>query len=242
MPTIKEKMEKMSTDMQAMEQSIEFVEKNSKEAKTAASGAIKEMEQLKSQVNKLEEELKKEKEMRINLEYEQKRVNLLCSGLPEDIKTAKNMAERNKLIEVALKQKLDIDIVSIARSTVIQTQSSEKKGTCVIMQFSNLSDRERVWANRRNLKGTKMILREDLPHEMSIKVNTLLPIMVEARRQKMKAHIVRDRLYISDKSYTCDNLHTLPPGLQPSNTATKLEENHLFFLSKNTPLSNFHTR
>ena len=72
MPTLRENMDKMNSDLQAMEHSVDFIEKNSKEAKAAATGAIKEVESLKMQVNQLEEELKKEKEKRIALEYEQR--------------------------------------------------------------------------------------------------------------------------------------------------------------------------
>ena len=242
MPKLKEKVEKMDTDIKAMENSIEFVEKSCKEAKTASACTIKEVELLKGQVLILEEQLKKEREMRINLEYEQKKSNLICSGLPEDMKTKKNPMERIMMVEDVLKPKLDLNDLGIIKCSTINSHATSKGGSTALVQFRSIEEREKVWANRRKLKGTNLILREDLPQEMANRAKKLAPIMAEARRQKVKAHLVKDKLYINDKMYTCDTLKDLPPSLLPSTTATKIEDNHMFFFSHHTPLSNFHSK
>ncbi len=49
-----------------------------------------------------------------------------------------------------------------------------------------------------------------------------------------------DRLTIDGKMYTVNNLNQLPSNLHPRQLATKEIDNHLFFFSEASPLSNYH--
>ena len=49
-----------------------------------------------------------------------------------------------------------------------------------------------------------------------------------------------DKLTISDRTYTVDNLDLLPPELDPKSIASKVTEEFYFFYSQASPLSNFY--
>ncbi len=55
-----------------------------------------------------------------------------------------------------------------------------------------------------------------------------------------KVRLVGDKLTIDSKTYTVNNLNDLPPNLSPDSLASKTIDNHTFFFSGATLLSNFH--
>ena len=66
--------------------------------------------------------------------------------------------------------------------------------------------------------------------------------MTEARKQGMKAHMQRDKLYINGNVYTSDTIDRLPVSLHPKNLDMKIEKDCVMFWGKYAPLSNFFYR
>jgi ribA/ribD-fused uncharacterized protein len=89
------------------------------------------------------------------------------------------------------------------------------------------------------LKNTKIILKEDFPQEILQKRNQLLPIMYQAKKLKMKAHLKEDTLIINNESYTVESLHNLPEALNPIHFSSRQSNDIIAFFSASNPLSNF---
>ena len=67
----------------------------------------------------------------------------------------------------------------------------------VFVKFLRNRDRNQVWASRKKLKNTSLIIKEDLPNEVEENVRTLLPVLKEAKAKNIKASLVRDNLYLN---------------------------------------------
>ncbi len=65
--------------------------------------------------------------------------------------------------------------------------------------------------------------------------------MAKARQDKQDAFIIVDRLILDGKTYTVDNIHTVPAALNPNSIATpQIGDNIKAFFGGQSPLSNFH--
>ena len=85
----------------------------------------------------------------------------------------------------------------------------------------------------------KVFIREHFSREIEANIKILLAIRRAALDKKLKVTLNADRLVINSQRYTVETLHLLPDNLKPENIAVKVQEDHLFFFSKQTPLSNF---
>ena len=77
-----------------------------------------------------------------------------------------------------------------------------------IARFTCREDRELVWRQRFNLKGSRYSLAEDLPPAVrKIRKTILVPAMKEARKTAgTRATITGDRLIVNGKRYTFDKI------------------------------------
>ena len=75
---INKDVEIIKEDSVSLKESVNFIEESSKEAKAMIKGHVKEVEHLREKVNHLEKELTKEKESRLSLETEQRKINPTC--------------------------------------------------------------------------------------------------------------------------------------------------------------------
>ena len=139
-------------------------------------------------------------------------------------------------------QDMEIDIKRIFIDNIHRLPAGGKGPRPVIVKFVAKLDRNFVWEKRSQLagKGSPIIIREHYNTTTEKNIRTLLPVRREAINQKKKVRLVEDRLTIDSKVYTVNNLHLLPPELDPKRLATKEIDNCLFFFSDASPLSNFH--
>jgi hypothetical protein len=97
--------------------------------------------------------------------------------------------------------------------------------------------RDRVWAAKGKLKGTKMFMSEDFCKE-TLKVHQkLLPAMNAARASKSRAHIKGESLIVDGKRYSYNKLDQLPKSI---NLGTKSNDDIVGFFGKSSEFSNFH--
>ena len=93
LPNIKEELTNLKEDITAVQVSVKK--------------ADKEISTLKAKIQTLESDLKKEKDIRLPLECDQRRLNLVCSDLPADLYQQTGPQQKNRITEL-LEEKLEI--------------------------------------------------------------------------------------------------------------------------------------
>ncbi|CAC5423871.1 unnamed protein product [Mytilus coruscus] len=71
----------------------------------------------------------------------------------------------------------------------------------ILAKFISTKDKEIVLKNGFKLKGTNFGVQEQFPKEIEQKRKTLYPVAKQARREKRKVLLVRDKLYIDGKLF-----------------------------------------
>ena len=104
--------------------------------------------------------------------------------------------------------------VSETRSNSVESTSGVIRE--VVARFMYPPDRERVWESKSNLKGTNIIVKEDLPEKFEQERKVLTPIYNHPRFIGQKAKLVKDSAIIEGRSsqkscsleiYVKENLH-----------------------------------
>ena len=113
----------------------------------------------------------------------------------------------------------------------------------IIAKFIHYKDRDAAWEtlNKNPQKG--VFVWEDFPAEIEKAQKILLPIFHKAKQNKAyKAKLKIDKLSINGSLYTVDDVHKLPPLLQPENIFTPRTDTQVCFFTHNSPpqLSNMH--
>ena len=136
---------------------------------------------------------------------------------------------------------MDINLSNLYIDNLHHLPSYQNGPKPLIVKFTSFLDRQLVWSNRHKLANNnlKVFIREHFSTEVEANIRTLLPIRRAAILQKQKVKLNADKLYINNQLYTTKTLHRLPNGLRPENLAVKEIDNHLFFFSSHTFLSNF---
>ena len=163
-----------------------------------------------------------------------KRSNLIFRGVPE----SDHEDCEGKLRQI-LVTKLQLNDAENFRFERCHRMNVRFKPRPIICRFNYFPDRNAVWQAKKLLKGTKIVIDEDFAPEVVERRKSLLPIMKRARELKHRAFIVVDRLHIDDRVYNVNNLHMLPPELDPAKLSTKTIGDITAFCSKASPLSNF---
>lgn len=210
-----------------------------KEARESSDALHDRMSSLEDQNQSLRHQVQ-ELSSRINsLENYSRRSNLVFDGI-EETENESPAALLGKVHNV-LKSMNVSNSSAIRFERVHRLRSTKSQGPRpVIIRFTYYTDRAKVWANRRNLHGKTIYLREDFCLDTTKYRQSLLPVIKAARNKKMKATLVGDLLIIDGEMYTRDNLHKLPDDLQPQYLATKSNATALAFFSRHSPFSNFY--
>jgi ribA/ribD-fused uncharacterized protein len=95
--------------------------------------------------------------------------------------------------------------------------------------------RQRVWINRRKLKGTGIFLNESFAAEVREVRSKLWPYVKSARKVGKKATLMVDTLRIDGKKYKIDEIASIPEIYKPSHTKTIGD---VLYFTKHSPLSN----
>ena len=115
----------------------------------------------------------------------------------------------------------------------------------IIAKFVFYKQRELIWANKKNLKGSDVIVKEDFPAEIKQRRAQLLPVFQEMLRlraasgptdRKPTASLVGDKLYVKRTMYTIDTLSQLPDHLKRENIATKQYDRAVWFQPLHLPI------
>ena len=118
--------------------------------------------------------------------------------------------------------------------------SIQSKPRPLIFCLSHRPDRERIWAARRNLKGTPYSLAEDLPEPYLKARHMLMPVMAAARTSNLKASFVADKIRVDGRLYGVQDMKRLPTHLSPEIGCTKESDDVISFFGRHSPFSNFY--
>ena len=157
--------------------------------------------------------------MRMNIEQAQKRTNLIMLGITEGgdergqglLETVTNVIEKDLGIE-------EYEVDQCYRLGRKVEATNRRNSRPVFIKFTRWKDKEVVWAQRRKLKNTGIIIKEDLPADVEENVRTLLPMLKEARSKNIKASLVRDNLILNCEKFTVKSLLNLISTLKNSPT------------------------
>ena len=190
----------------------------------------KQLESVRSENNSLKKKL-------IDAETYSKKNNLKFFGIPE-MTDEKPHQLMEKLAKVLFAMELNLSAFYI--DNIHRLPASGKGPRPVIVKFVSYMDRMLVWNNRYLLTNSdlKVSIREHFSKEMEANIRILLPIRRAAIQQKLKVRLNSDKLYINNQLFTTETLHLLPTSLKPENIAVREIEDHIFFFSGHTPLSN----
>lgn len=225
------------SDVSGVKDSLEFISKECSEAKTLSGKNETRIEKLEETCQELDKENKKLWKRVISNEVRDRRNNLKFYGVApvedEDLR---------KWFVGVLKDPLkftDAEIEKIELERIHRMGPGQKT---IIMKFLRFTDREEVWSRRKKLGGSGMVVAEDFPEEIEKRRTPLYPVLRAALKQKkkFKPKLKIDRLIISGKTYTVDNIEELPQELKPENICIEKEDNYSFFFGKECPLSNFY--
>ena len=114
-----------------------------------------------------------------------------------------------------------------------------------IVRFQSLNDRDRVWKAKKNLSGSRYFLSEDLPSAIKKQHDELFIVSKKARSLTKydKVYLQANKLTIDGKTYTGDNIQSLPDDINPCYLSQRTSDNVVCFggrLSRYNPLSNFY--
>jgi ribA/ribD-fused uncharacterized protein len=180
------------------------------------------------------------KERNIKLEAYVRRDNLLFGGLAES-----DNEDCEEIIRSHINSELGLQCDHMKFVRVHRLgRKLPGKARPIIVRFHFFGDRKEVWSKRSELQGSDFWLAEDFPNEIQDRRRILKPILKHAVKLQGSTngiYLIADRLVIANKTYTVNNLHSLPPELSPARISTReIGDKFTVFFNENSPLSNFH--
>ena len=205
-----------------------------------------EITNLKQKVSCLESANNDLKHEIVTLQIEQRKNNIMLHGIPEtspsEITT--DVVYKFFVNNLDLKQAANMLITAYRLGKPPHLEPKQvKKPRSILIKFAQSPDRDTVWRVKSKLKGSNIVMSEDLPGSVLEKRKIMYPYFTAARRhpEVKRCQLKQDCLIIDGKSYNPDNLQALAHNL----TNTKLSEKKIngigtAFFRKESYLSNFY--
>lgn len=213
--TTDETIDKVVTDVDNLKQ-------ENTELKRLLKKAFSEIEQLRSQVDKLEN-------------YSRKN-NLVISGLKEE-----STEDPVQVAKKLMKDKLGIEEPSNLDISVVHRFGSKSSGNPrpLLIRFGDRKSRDAVWAKRLKLKDSGVFVNPDVCRNTDERNKITRAIWRRGKElEEYDVKIVGGNIKVNGKVY--QNLDLLPEPLKPKNVFTPTEGDVTLFFTKNSPLSNFY--
>ena len=200
-------------------------------------------EQLLAENTKLKREQRELKEEQLRLETFQRRNNAVFSGVDEKL-SEKAWECKAKLIEKLNTLGANINFEEVIGRCHRLGPPQPGKNRDIIAHFPNENNKFAI-LNLKDKFPNKMGMHEDLPPEISSRKRELMPIFKLAKSKEHYKHVAKmkqDKLMIGRTTYTvrpANNLHQLPPDLDPIKSCSQDNEYCYVFFGKHHPFSNF---
>lgn len=129
-----------------------------------------------------------------DLQYESNKNNLIFYGIfdspDENVKDLLNGFVRD---ELKVRKK-----IAFRR---VHRMNSKHKPRPIIATFDDFRDRELVRSSAHRLKGSSLGVSEQYPPNVQRARKRLVPILRQAKRQRLKAVLIKDKLYIENELF-----------------------------------------
>ena len=134
-----------------------------------------------------------------DLENRSRRNNLCFEGIPE-LRYGNESWEKS---EEKVKELIDNQLKMNSQDIIIERahrvgRKVPEKSRPIIAKFLNYKDRDAVLKARKNLKGSRQVIREDFSERILQKRKDLIPKMNEARNEGKIAYLSYDKLVIKE--------------------------------------------
>ena len=142
------------------------------------------------------------------------------------------------IVNICKQHGIDLGSKSIERAHRIGNRKSTQRP--IIVKFNNYKDKLMVLRKKGTFKNSGITIVEDFPTEIQSRHKLFSPILNAAYASggKHKARLLGDRLLLNGKTYSVNDLNTLPSDLQPSDLCTKTVGNVTAFFTGHSPFSN----
>lgn len=173
-------------------------------------------------------------------QYNFRKINLILVGLHEE-----KGVDDTSLAKKFFKNKMAITDVELEVAYRLGKQRGTKP-RLLLVKFSNLTHRNRVWFAKSKIESgddARVWIQEDLPKPLKNVHRTLFRVLKKARSlggRFPNAQIRGQSLLIQGKSFSVDDLETLPEILRPSSMATPQSDSAVVFFGRFSILSNHH--
>ena len=156
-----------------------------------------------------------------DIENRSRRNNLRYEGIDEETEyRSESWQKSEEKVTQILKDKMNlpVDEIKIERAHRVGARRPGK-ARAIVVKFLNYKYRERVFKQRRSLKGTRVFVREDYTDRMAEKRKELIPEMLEARKNGKVAYIRYNKFIIHDRPTMAYGRLAYPQRQSPSSTS-----------------------
>ncbi|CAG2186310.1 unnamed protein product [Mytilus edulis] len=147
-------------------------------------------------------------ERHLDLQTRSMRENLVFSGIPhkdeETIEETENIIKNFMYTELKMETTVDFHRAHrFGKETEFRDKKDGRliKTRPIVCRFKNFKDREIVRSSAKELKGTHYGIQEQFPKEINDKRKMLWPYFKQAREDKKKAYLKRDKLFIDGNEF-----------------------------------------
>ena len=230
---LNEKVTKVETMSDKLQATVENVRASNSEQNDMINSVKQKNTSLERRISHLENQL-------LYQESYSRRLNLLFHGFKES--AWEDEPKLTTLIHEFLRNTLTIDPSVFVFDNIHRVGRPGKtdKPRGIIVRFRNMSDRQIVW-KARPIGNTDNFITQDFPVEIQRRRRLLLPILRAAKTNddfKDNSYISSDKLVINDRTYTVNDLSSLPEALDPRTISTPTMDGYTFFWGRQSPLSN----
>ena len=215
---------------EAQEQKFEIITDNVNKIKQELHSVKSENSRLKTHNDELSARMDR-------LEAYSRKNNLILYNVPEETGSATQTVLNILSKDLGIDDATDIQFEAVHYLRANKSSSSPRP---LYMRMLHRADRDRIWAARRNLRGSTIRIAEDLPQTYLKARRLLLPVMKAARASEHKATFVNDKLRVEGQDYGINDLKHLPADLNPEIGCINESDDVLGFFGRYTPFSNFY--
>jgi hypothetical protein len=173
---------------------------NKKEILKAVMGQRRLEEKVENELKAVNEVSDNVKESLTDLKARSMRDNLIFSGFPEE-----RWEDTEAILQSFLqkKYKLDYEIPFERVHRMGKWSEFRERPRNIVAKFTYFKDREFIRKNAaRMLKGSRVWVNEQFPPEIEEKRKQLYPVLRQAKKDKKRANLIRDTLYIEGEKYS----------------------------------------
>lgn len=224
---VEDRIEKTEAVVSGVEKGIMFVSQQYDDVKVDRDSDKKLVKSLEKGVSNMKSETEELKKMlnemqKLNLELKDEVLdiksrsmqdNLIFTNIPES-----HEENTETVLTEFLDNKLHIRNISFERVHRIRIKNpASQRGPNIrpiVAKFTFFKDRERVRKSGKLLKGTNFGIQEQFPYEIEQRRKSLYPALRAARRNRQRATLVKDKLYVDGQEVSVPRVSTAGARLQ----------------------------